>query len=131
MYIINYYTGKTKNKNMADSWLRSVGPTLMNHFAMVGFDPSHKNMCLLEESPHEFIFYASGRDNLEFMEVGLNFEPREDIIFQYILSIISPTKDLLTIDIPITNDIPLVLYVIKKRDVKSVSAKAIDMSVTK
>lgn len=52
VYILNYYIGKRTNKNMADSWLRSVGPTLMDNFAMVGFDPSHKNMCLLEESPH-------------------------------------------------------------------------------
>ena len=44
---------------------------------------------------------------------------------------ISPIKDLLTIDIPIDNTIPLVLYVIKKRDVKSVATKAIDMSITK
>jgi hypothetical protein len=47
------------------------------------------------------------------------------------MGIISPTKDLITIDIPIDNTIPLVLYTIKKRDVKTVKEKAIDMSITK
>lgn len=65
------------------------------------------------------------------MEVGLGFEPREDLIYHHVVGLLSPTKDLLTIDIPIDNSIPLVIYVIKKRDVKSVSAKAVDMSVTK
>lgn len=116
---------------MAYTWLRSVGPTLQNNFASVGFDPSGQEMYMLEESGSEFIFYCSGRDNVDCAEFNLQLEPRQDILANYIISMISPMKDIITVDIPVYSTIPLVFYIIKKRDVKSVKAKAIDMSITK
>ena len=64
LYITNFTIGKRKNKDIAYNWLRAVEPTLSHNFAMVGFEEHRENKYMLEESPHEFIFYASGRDNL-------------------------------------------------------------------
>ena len=56
---------------------------------------------------------------------------REDVITNYLLGLFSPMKDLITVDIPINNTLPLILYILKKRDVKNVKAKSKDMQVTK
>lgn len=86
---------------------------------------------MLEESAHEFIFYCSGRDNMDSMEFVLELQNREDFIINYVMSLVTPMRDLITIDIPINNTVPMVLYVLKKRDVKSIKTKSKDMQITK
>ena len=61
---MNYKSGKRTNEVIADRWVRSVMNIVKENFALVGFGdvPSQEDQAvILEESAHEYSFYASGR----------------------------------------------------------------------
>lgn len=73
MFLINYKSGKRSNEVIADRWVRSVMNIIRDNFALVGFGdtPNQEDQAvILEESAHEYTFYASGRDNLHFLEAS-------------------------------------------------------------
>lgn len=64
MFLMNYKSGKRTNEVIADRWVRSVMNIVKENFALVGFGdvPSQEDQAvILEESAHEYSFYASGR----------------------------------------------------------------------
>lgn len=73
MFLMNYKSGKRTNEVVADRWVRSVMNVVKGNFALVGFGetPNQEDEAvILEESAHEYTFYASGRENLQFLEAS-------------------------------------------------------------
>ena len=80
---------------------------------------------------HEFHYYASGRVNLEFALFKIELERRFCIFSSTIGNLISPSYDMVTIEIPLnvkeytlpdgtsTNAIPLEFAVCKKKNLKA------------
>jgi hypothetical protein len=79
--------GTSTNRKKAKQWISAHAPVLKKEFALVGFgepqNPSDEAMeteisgdLLKEKSPQEFTTYASGRQNVAFLDVKLTLLKR-------------------------------------------------------
>jgi len=97
--------GTATNRRKAKAWITAHAPTLKNEFALVGFGgrkpPTADEVeseglandslqlpeeLLKEKSPQEFSTYATGRQNVAFLDVNLTFLKRYSplsLIFEY------------------------------------------------
>lgn len=82
----------------------------------------------MEQSAHEYTFYASGRENLQFMEASIELRKREDLLTYYLLQFVFPEKDLVNIIIPTGCQTPLVFCLSRKREMKSFKQKCPDLN---
>jgi hypothetical protein len=84
--IIVHLLGTGSNRKKAKSWISAHSPLLKKEFALVGFGgpqtPSEQDSLVLpesllkEKSPQEFTTYASGRQNVAFLDVNLTLHKR-------------------------------------------------------
>ena len=84
VYILNFFTGKTKNQKIANQWFNSHRGLLESQFSLVG-DDGTKNMeeiqePLTKESENIFTFWCSGRICCEGMLVELKLLKRQDLV---------------------------------------------------
>lgn len=63
------------------------------------------------------MFYASGRKNVDYLEIAFNMKKRQDLLYSLVYEAIYPEKDLITIDIPVKVDHPVVLALINRKKV--------------
>ena len=84
--IIVHLLGTSSNRKKAKSWIAAHSPVLKKEFALVGFGgpqtPSEQDNLVLpesvlkEKSPSEFTTYASGLQNVAFLDINLNLHKR-------------------------------------------------------
>ncbi|TPX35739.1 hypothetical protein SmJEL517_g01955 [Synchytrium microbalum] len=94
-----YRTGRATNNEIAKNWYRATGPVWEKNFAQVGNDKGHK---LIRDGAKDFIFYATGRVNVEMIYAFVETSPRHDVmknIAQYL-----PNNTFDTIGIKWTED---------------------------
>jgi len=73
--------GTTANKRKAKSWISAHAPILQKEFALVGFgvpgsEGDAPENLLKEKSPQEYATYASGRQNIAFLDVTITLLKR-------------------------------------------------------
>lgn len=102
--VLVHLWGTRKNRRKAKEWATTHGHTLQNEFAVVGFDgvrrqtPGSESMpselvstdsILKEKSAQEFAAYATGRQNVAFVDVAIKMPKRYNPIIyvtEYVLS---------------------------------------------
>ncbi|KAJ9209356.1 hypothetical protein DTO166G4_9055 [Paecilomyces variotii] len=96
LIIIFHLWGTKKNRRKAKAWAQAHAPVLQNEFAAVGFggvsssELVSPDSILRENSPQEFASYATGRQNVAFLDLTLKLVKRYNpVIFlmDHILSI--------------------------------------------
>ncbi|KAJ5928137.1 hypothetical protein N7466_007093 [Penicillium verhagenii] len=88
--ILFHVWGTKKNRRKAREWANAHVPSLQKEFAVVGFDGIARNnndeaitvelanpeKSLKEKSAHEFSTYATGRQNVAFLDIALKMPKR-------------------------------------------------------
>lgn len=74
------------------------------------------------------MFYASGRENVDYLEIKFNMLKRQDLLYHLVYETIYPEKDLITIDIAISSGQPFVFCVVNKKKLKHVTETNIDLA---
>lgn len=96
LIVVFHLWGTRKNRRKAKEWAQAHAPALRNEFAVVGFGGVQRSAAgsekekdeattpelasvddlLKERSPQEFISYATGRQNVAFVDVGVKLPKR-------------------------------------------------------
>lgn len=76
-----HYVGTRLNKSKAKAWIKAHAPVLENEFALVGFKgipntEQQPEKLLKQKSLFEYATYATGRQNVAFVDVGLTLKKR-------------------------------------------------------
>lgn len=89
--------GTRTNRNKAKKWINVYAPALEKEFSHVGFSGPRKapgaqdfEKLLKEKSPKDFTTYATGRQNVAFVDVNLTLTPRYSpvtVLVEYGLSL--------------------------------------------
>ena len=111
LLVLFHVWGTSKNRRKAKQWIRTHAPVLQSEFAVVGFGGVPKlvrrgndggeivpgssdelvspDSLLKEKSPQEFVTYATGRQNVAFLDVALKLPKRYNPItftMEYVFS---------------------------------------------
>ncbi|KAJ5105240.1 Protein of unknown function DUF1682 [Penicillium alfredii] len=105
LILLFHVWGTRKNRRKARDWARAHAPTLQKEFAVVGFDgiprPAagedesvaaelvNPDSLFKEKSAHEFTSYATGRQNVAFLDVALKMPKRYNpviYLMEYVFS---------------------------------------------
>lgn len=89
LIVLAHLWGSRKNKSKAKAWIKAHGPVLQQEFAVVGFGGRRTNIdaeildaqeipksVFKQKSATEFITYATGRQNVAFVDVKLSLAKR-------------------------------------------------------
>lgn len=76
-----HFVGTRLNKSKAKAWIKAHAPTLKEEFAVVGFDgianaDKEPEKMIKEKSLFEYASYATGRQNIAFVDVNLTLKKR-------------------------------------------------------
>lgn len=105
LIVLFHLWGTRKNRKRARDWAQAHGPSLQKEFAVVGFDGiarpaavdgeaitlelANPESLLKERSACEFASYATGRQNVAFLDVNLKMPKRYNpitFIMEYVFS---------------------------------------------
>ncbi|KAB8239481.1 CCDC47 family protein [Aspergillus alliaceus] len=110
LIVVFHLWGTRKNRRKAREWAQVHAPALQNEFAVVGFDGIQKpetvsvltspEAILKEKTAQEFASYATGRQNVAFVDVAIKLPKRYnpitywmDVVFGFLFeSWPSPTE---------------------------------------
>lgn len=112
LIVVFHLWGTRKNRRKAREWAQAHAPSLQNEFAVVGFNGiqrsedeaaavlSSPDSIIKEKSPQEFVSYATGRQNVAFVDVSIKLPKRYnpitywmDVVFGFLFeSWTSPTE---------------------------------------
>lgn len=75
VYFLNFFTGRSKNKKLANMWFQTHRTLLEDNFSLVGDDMKMEveTSGLVKESENTFLLWCSGRTCCEGMLVELKF----------------------------------------------------------
>ena len=91
--VLVHLWGTRKNKRKAKGWIRAHEPTLESEFSVVGFSglPPPANIepekLLKEKSAQEFTTYATGRQNVAFVDIAIKLPKRYNPI-TYVMDLV-------------------------------------------
>ncbi|KAF9890894.1 hypothetical protein FE257_005470 [Aspergillus nanangensis] len=96
LIVLFHLWGTRKNRRRAREWAQTHGPALKSEFAVVGFNGAQKTdddviaselaspeSILKEKSAQEFSCYASGRQNVAFVDVSIKLPKRHNPVIYY------------------------------------------------
>ncbi|KAI9376555.1 hypothetical protein BJX61DRAFT_489008 [Aspergillus egyptiacus] len=90
LIILFHFWGTRKNRRHAKAWAQAHASALRDEFAVVGFDgiqksedPATPESILKERSPQEFSAYATGRQNVAFLDVAIKMPKRANPVTYY------------------------------------------------
>ena len=80
LIVVFHLWGTRKNRRKAKEWAKAHATALQNEFAVVGFDglqgTATPDSLLKEKSPQEFVSYATGRQNVAFVDISVKLPKR-------------------------------------------------------
>ncbi|KAL0727127.1 hypothetical protein Bca4012_023220 [Brassica carinata] len=100
-YLINYFTGRRENENLALSWASKFGlkdTIFEKNFSFLGVGEGEDSPLLLKEATNVFKFYASGRRFCHGLLATMELKSRHDLIsrlFNYVV----PCKDEISFEV--------------------------------
>ncbi|GES59455.1 DUF1682 domain protein [Aspergillus terreus] len=96
LIVVFHLWGTRKNRRRAKEWAQAHAPVLQSEFALVGFDGVPKSgdnaitselaspeTILKEKSAQEYTAYATGRQNVAFVDVSIKMPKRYNPIIYY------------------------------------------------
>lgn len=100
-FIINYFTGKKENENIALSWAAKFATKdsiFDKNFSLLGVGDGDDSPLLLKEGQTVFKFYASGRRFCSWLLATMELKSRHDLISR-IYNMVIPCKDEITVEV--------------------------------
>mmetsp|Transcript_38504 Transcript_38504/g.28350 ORF Transcript_38504/g.28350 Transcript_38504/m.28350 type:complete len:403 (+) Transcript_38504:10-1218(+) len=128
--LVVFFRGKDVSEQVAEQWKKACLEVISKNFAHFGLE-KETSTALEKTSYSEFLFYASGRVNTLYALFKFELRKRHCLFTSCCFDLVWPSKDLVTIDIPIsvpeyslqdgstTNLIPLDMVICRKRDMKA------------
>ncbi|ERN08550.1 uncharacterized protein At5g49945 [Amborella trichopoda] len=100
-FIINYFTGKRENENIALAWAScfATKDTIFDkNFSLLGTGDGKDTPLLLKEGQNIFKFYASGRRYCQGLLATMELQSRHDLLSR-IYNFVVPCKDEITFEV--------------------------------
>ncbi|KAJ9174715.1 hypothetical protein P3X46_013331 [Hevea brasiliensis] len=128
MFIINYFTGKRENENLALSWAAKFATKdsiFEKNFSLLGVGEGDDSPLLLKEGQNVFKFYASGRRYCQGLLATMELKSRHDLIAR-IYNMIVPCKDEITFEVYMNDDaMDHVVFALAKKKAAKVMQKEV------
>ncbi|GAB4848109.1 hypothetical protein Ancab_002773 [Ancistrocladus abbreviatus] len=130
-FLINYFTGKRENENLALSWAAKFATKdsiFEKNFSLLGVGEGDDSPLLLKEGQNVFKFYASGRRYCQGLLATMELKSRHDLIAR-IYNMVIPCKDEITFEVYMNEDAMdhVVLAVAKKKAAKGMHKEMADL----
>lgn len=106
MFVINYFTGKRENENLALSWASKFATKdsiFEKNFSLLGVGEGDDSPLLLKEGQNVFKFYASGRRYCQGLLATMELKSRHDLLSR-IYNMVVPCKDEISIEVYMNDD---------------------------
>ena len=85
-----HFWGASRNRNKARAWMRAHGDIFKEQFALVGFGATSTTSAsdnvdkyLKEKSLFEFSTYATGRQNVAFVDINMTLKKRFNVLTNF------------------------------------------------
>ncbi|CAN1143572.1 Uncharacterized protein At5g49945 [Linum perenne] len=128
MFVINYFTGKRENENIALAWAAKFATKdsiFEKNFSLLGVGEGDDSPLLLKEGQNVFKFYASGRRFCQGMLATMELKSRHDLIAKMYNMVVS-CKDEITFQVYMNdNAMDHVIFALAKKK----AAKAMQKEV--
>ncbi|KAJ8572631.1 hypothetical protein K7X08_009142 [Anisodus acutangulus] len=131
MFVINYFTGKKENENLALAWASKFATKdsiLDKNFSLLGVGENDDSPLLLKEGQHVFKFYASGRRYCQGLLATMELKSRHDLLSR-LYNMVVPCKDEITFEVYMNDDAMdhVVVAVGKKKLAKTMQKEITDL----
>lgn len=125
-FVINYFTGKKENENIALAWAASFATKdtiFEKNFSLLGTGDGKDTPLLLKEASDIFKFYASGRRFCQGLLATMELRSRHDLISR-ILDLLLPKQDTITFEVVMNDDaMDQVVFAVAKKKLAKVMQK--------
>ncbi|XP_050209476.1 uncharacterized protein At5g49945-like [Mercurialis annua] len=130
-FIINYFTGKKENENLALSWASKFATKdsiFEKNFSLLGVGDGDDSPLLLKEGQNVFKFYASGRRYCQGLLATMELKSRHDLISR-LYNMIVPCKDEISFEVYMNDEAmdQVVFAIAKKKAAKSMQKEVRDL----
>ncbi|PHT63755.1 hypothetical protein T459_32441 [Capsicum annuum] len=131
MFVINYFTGKKENENVALAWASKFATKdsiFDKNFSLLGVGETDDSPLLLKEGQNVFKFYASGRRFCQGLLATMELKSRHDLISR-LYNMVVPCKDEITFEVYMNDDAMdhVVVAVAKKKLAKTMQKEITDL----
>ncbi|XP_031280206.1 uncharacterized protein At5g49945-like isoform X2 [Pistacia vera] len=132
MFIINYFTGKRENENLALAWatkFATKNSIFEKNFSLLGVGEGDDSPLLLKEGQNVFKFYASGRRYCSGLLATMELKGRHDLISRF-YNLVVPCKDEITFEVYMNDDSMdhVVFAMAKKKTAKTMQKEVRDLN---
>lgn len=132
MFIINYFTGKRENENLALAWATKFATKdsiFEKNFSLLGVGEGDDSPLLLKEGQNVFKFYASGRRYCSGLLATMELKSRHDLISR-LYNLVVPCKDEITFEVYMNDDAMdhVVFAMAKKKTAKTMQKEVGDLN---
>ncbi|KAL7002075.1 hypothetical protein U1Q18_003226 [Sarracenia purpurea var. burkii] len=132
MFIINFFTGKRENENIALAWAAKFAAKdsiFEKNFSLLGVgDGKDDSPLLLKEGQNVFRFYASGRRFCQGLLATMELQSRHDLISR-LFNLVVPCKDEITFEVHMNDEAmdQIVFALAKKKAAKTMQKEVRDL----
>ncbi|XVE94167.1 hypothetical protein REPUB_Repub01dG0258500 [Reevesia pubescens] len=131
VFIINYFTGKRENENLALAWaakFATKGSIFEKNFSLLGVGEGEDSPLLLKEGQTVFKFYASGRRYCQGLLATMELKSRHDLISR-LFNLVVPCKDEITFEVYMNDEAmdQVVFAMAKKKAAKGMQKEIRDL----
>lgn len=132
MFVINYFTGKRENENLALAWAAKFATKdsiFEKNFSLLGVGEGDDSPLLLKEGQNVFKFYASGRRYCSGLLATMELKSRHDLISKLYNTIV-PCKDEISFEVYMNDEAMdhVVFAVAKKKVAKAMQKEVKDLN---
>ncbi|CAN6584581.1 unnamed protein product [Malus baccata var. baccata] len=131
VFIINYFTGKRVNENIALAWAAKFATKdsiFEKNFSLMGVGDGDDSPLLLKEGQNVFKFYASGRRCCQGLLATMELKSRHDLISS-IFNLVVPSRDEISIEVYMNDDAMdhVVFALARKKSAKAMQKEVGDL----
>jgi len=126
LFAINYMIGRKTNESIASVFARTYRDIFSSEFSVVGTNGA----VLVKESQHTFRLNATGRANVQGVQVNLRLSRRHDLLARLYNQFWTSGRDLVDIQIAMNEDAldTIVFALAKNRDARDITKAFPDLS---
>ncbi|GAB2231241.1 hypothetical protein Droror1_Dr00027530 [Drosera rotundifolia] len=131
VFLINYFTGKRENENLALAWAAKFATKdtiFEKNFSLLGVGEGEDSPLLLKEGQNVFKFYASGRRFCQGVLATMELKSRHDLLAR-VYNMVVPCKDEICFEVYMNDDAMdhVVFAVVKKKAAKGMLKEVPDL----